>query len=116
MLILVAGVTLVAYLLGADLADEQRNVLTIGMCTRNLGAALAPAAAIDPDRRVIVMIVIAVPIMLVVAAVTVRLLARVQLPVRDSGTARGECRNRIAGPNAPVRPSGDAPHAPAAKG
>jgi BASS family bile acid:Na+ symporter len=116
MLVFVGGVTLVAYLLGADLADEQRNVLTIGMCTRNLGAALAPAAAIDPDRRVIVMIVIAIPIMLVVAAVTIRMLARVQSPIRGSGAARAECRNRIAGPNAPVRPSGDAPHAPAAKG
>jgi len=115
MLIFVAGVTLVAYLLGADLADEQRSVLTIGMCTRNLGAALAPAAAIDPDRRVIVMIVIAVPIMLVVAAVTVRMLARAQPPVRDRVAADG-CRNRIADANAQVRPSGDAPHAPAAKG
>ncbi len=115
MLMFVAGVTLVAYLLGADLPDEQRNVLTIGMCTRSLGAALAPAAAIDPDRRVIVMIVISVPIILVVAAVTVRMLGRTQPPVRDTGTA-DECRNRIAGANAQVRPSGDAPHAPAAKG
>ena len=115
MLIFVTGVTLVAYLLGADLPDEQRNVLTIGMCTRSLGAALAPAAAIDPDRRVIVMIVISVPIVLIVAAVTVRMLARAQPLLRDSGAA-DECRNRIAGPNAQVRPSGDAPHAPGAKG
>ena len=116
MLIFVGCVTLVAYLLAADLADEQRSALTIGMCTRNLGAALAPAAVIDPDQRVIVMIVMAVPIMLGVAAVTLRMLARWQPPVRDAGAAGDECRNRIAGANAQVRPSGDTPHAPAAKG
>jgi BASS family bile acid:Na+ symporter len=75
MLVFVGIVTLVSHLCGAGLAEAQRKALTIGMCTRNLGAALAPAAVIDPDRRVIVMIVIAVPVTLVVGALTARRLA-----------------------------------------
>ena len=90
MLIFIGVVTLVAHLLGADLANEQRSVLTIGMCTRNLGAALAPAAVIDPDQRVIVMIAIAVPVMLVLATVTARTLARRQS--RCSRHRRGRWR------------------------
>ena len=89
MLIFLGVVTLIAHLLGADLANEQRSVLTIGMCTRNLGAALAPAAVIDPDPRVIVMIAIAVPLMLVLAAMTARTLARRQLGARDIDAAGG---------------------------
>jgi BASS family bile acid:Na+ symporter len=38
----VALVTVVADLAGAVLSASQRNVLTVGMATRNIGAALAP--------------------------------------------------------------------------
>jgi BASS family bile acid:Na+ symporter len=67
------GIT--AHAAGAGLAEEQRSVLTIGSCTRNLGAALAPLAAIAADRRTIVMIVISAPATLVVSAAAARWIA-----------------------------------------
>jgi BASS family bile acid:Na+ symporter len=73
--IFVAGLTLLVHQLGAVLPDAQRSVLTIGLSTRNLGAALAPLAAIEPDPRAIVMVAIAVPVTLAAAAVAVRVLA-----------------------------------------
>jgi len=75
-LIFVAAVTLIADLAGAALGAPQRNVLTVGMSTRNIGAALAPLAAIEPDPRAVVMIAIAVPLTLGAAAVAARLLAQ----------------------------------------
>jgi len=74
--VFVAVVTVVAHLAGAALSAPQRVVVTVGMSTRNIGAALAPLAAIERDPRAIVMIAIAVPVTLVAAAVTARLLAR----------------------------------------
>jgi BASS family bile acid:Na+ symporter len=71
-----AIVTVLTHLCGAPLPDAQRNALTIGMCTRNLGAALAPAAVISSDPDVIVMIAIAVPVTVVMAAGVARVLAR----------------------------------------
>jgi len=73
-LLFVAAVTLVADLAGAALGAPQRNVLTVGMSTRNIGAALAPLSAIEPDPRAVVMIAIAVPVTLGAAAVAARLL------------------------------------------
>jgi bile acid:Na+ symporter, BASS family len=87
-------VTIAADRLGAGLPDAQRSVLTIGLCTRNLGAALAPLAAIDRDPRAVVMIAIAIPVTLAASAFAARRLAR---------------RIRIGGPRAAVRPSAEAP-------
>ena len=75
-LMFVAAVTLLTDLAGAGLGAPQRNVLTVGMSTRNIGAALAPLAAIEPDPRAVVMIAIAVPLTLGAAAVAARLLAQ----------------------------------------
>lgn len=75
-LLFVAVVTLVSDLAGAALGATQRNVLTVGMSTRNIGAALAPLSAIEPDARAVVMIAIAVPMTLAAAAVAARLLAQ----------------------------------------
>jgi len=48
--------------LSFSLPEAQRSVLTLGISTRNLGAALAPLFAIpDIDQRAIVMVVIGVP-------------------------------------------------------
>jgi len=74
--VFVGGVTAVAHLLGANLPDERRRVLTIGICTRNLGAALAPLGAVESDPRAVVMIVMAVPVMLVMSALVTRWLVR----------------------------------------
>jgi BASS family bile acid:Na+ symporter len=75
-LLFVGGVTVAAHLIGAGLADEERSVLTIGICTRNLGAALAPLANLDTDPRAVVMIAIGAPVTLVLSALTARWLAR----------------------------------------
>jgi BASS family bile acid:Na+ symporter len=45
------------YLLGFGLPQGQKIVLSLGMCTRNIGAALAPLFAVpDVDQRAIVMV------------------------------------------------------------
>jgi BASS family bile acid:Na+ symporter len=76
----VAVVTVVAHWMGVGLADEHRSVLTVGVCTRNLGAALAPLAAIDPDPRTIVMIAVAAPVTVALSALTARWLAHGRAP------------------------------------
>lgn len=75
LLLFLVAVTVVTDLAGSALPSTHRSALTIGMCTRNLGAALAPAAVIDPDPRVIVMIVIAAPATLAVGVAAARMLA-----------------------------------------
>jgi bile acid:Na+ symporter, BASS family len=71
-----AAVTATTYLFGSALPHGQRSVLTLGLCTRNLGAALAPLTAIDHDPRAMVMIVIAVPVTIGVSLAAARWLAR----------------------------------------
>jgi BASS family bile acid:Na+ symporter len=68
----VATVTLAAHLAGAALPPGAQPVLTLGMCSRNLAAALAPLAQIEPDPRAMVMIAIAVPITLAASIVAAR--------------------------------------------
>jgi bile acid:Na+ symporter, BASS family len=70
-----AAVTATTYLFGFALAHARRSVLTLGLCTRNLGAALAPLTAIDHDPRAMVMIVIAVPVTIGVSLAAARWLA-----------------------------------------
>ena len=50
---------------GCGLKPEQKSVLTIGMCTRNIGAAIAPLMAIKADSRSIVMVTLGIPVTLV---------------------------------------------------
>jgi len=79
--VFVAVVTVLAHLAGAGLSAPQRGVVTVGMATRNIGAALAPLAAIESDPRAMVMIAIAVPVTAAAAALTARVLAsRVPVP------------------------------------
>jgi len=80
--VFLAVITVATHLLGAGLADEQRTVLTLGVSTRNLGAALAPLAVSNYDQRAIVVIAIAGPLALIVAAVTARWLERRGRPRR----------------------------------
>jgi BASS family bile acid:Na+ symporter len=69
--------TLMAYRSGGGLAQRERSVLGLGMCTRNLGAALAPLLAMDaPDERAVVAVVLALPVQLVCAVVAARVFAR----------------------------------------
>ena len=71
-----AGMTVVSYQLGFGLKKEQRSILALGMGTRNIAAVFAVLMAIpNPDSRLVVMIVLAVPISVIVAFVAARLFA-----------------------------------------
>ena len=83
----IGAVTITAYQLGAGLIPEQRSVLTLGVCTRNLGAALAPLATVDSDPRAMVMIAIAAPVTIVLSAGAARWLARRSRPAAQPSTA-----------------------------
>ena len=53
-----------SYWLGFGLQHDQKIVLSVGMATRNLGAALAPLfSTAEIDQRAIVMVVLGLPIM-----------------------------------------------------
>lgn len=65
-LVFAVGVTVGAYVLSAGLKPEQRSVVSLGVCTRNLGAALAPLFAVSSDPRTTVMVAMGVPITLLV--------------------------------------------------
>jgi BASS family bile acid:Na+ symporter len=58
------GLVVGAYALSAGMPASQRSVLSLGACTRNLGAALAPLLVTPPDPRTMVMVALAVPITL----------------------------------------------------
>jgi BASS family bile acid:Na+ symporter len=65
--------TTVSYWLGFGLPNDRRIVLSAGMATRNLGAALAPLFSLpDVDQRAIVMVVLGLPVMVVFARLSVR--------------------------------------------
>lgn len=67
-----------AYGLGFGLPHGQKSVLALGVCTRNIGAALAPLFAVaGTDKRAIVMCVLATFICLFVGIGGARLLARI---------------------------------------
>lgn len=54
--------TIGPYVLGFGLLPRQKSVISLGMATRNLGAAFAPLFAIPlVDRRAIVMVALGVP-------------------------------------------------------
>jgi bile acid:Na+ symporter, BASS family len=59
-----------SYWLSFGLKQEQRMIISMGMCTRNLGAALAPLFALTAvDERAIVMVMIGLPFMIIFAMV-----------------------------------------------
>ncbi len=72
-----AVVTVGSYLLAFGLPQDQKSVLSLGVCTRNLGAAFAPLlTAAGVDDRAIVMVALGVPIQIVIAFVAARVFAR----------------------------------------
>ncbi|HQR44424.1 MAG TPA: bile acid:sodium symporter [Thermoanaerobaculia bacterium] len=60
-LLFFGAATVLPYLLGFGLPRDQKTVLSLGMATRNLGAAFAPLFAVPGvDRRSIVMVALGV--------------------------------------------------------
>lgn len=67
------GITALAYLAGTGLPPNRRSVLTLAICTRNVGAAMAPVLATPGmDQRTVVMVVLSVPMQLLFAFATAR--------------------------------------------
>jgi BASS family bile acid:Na+ symporter len=66
-------VSIAPYVFSFGLKREEKVVLTLGLTTRNLGAALAPLYAIASiDERAVVMVVLGVPLQLIFAALAAR--------------------------------------------
>lgn len=66
-------VTAVSYWMGLGLPNDRRIVLSAGLATRNLGAALAPLFALpEVDQRAIVMVILGLPLMVVFAKLSIR--------------------------------------------
>jgi BASS family bile acid:Na+ symporter len=72
LVLFVGVVTLATARLGFGLKHGQRSVLTIGMCTRNLGAAIAPLMTIKADSRSVVMVALGIPVTLIFAFLAAR--------------------------------------------
>jgi BASS family bile acid:Na+ symporter len=77
-----------AYGLGFGLPHAQKSVLALGVCTRNIGAALAPLFAVaGTDKRAIVMCVLATFIAIITGFAGARVLARFA-PAGEPATAQ----------------------------
>jgi BASS family bile acid:Na+ symporter len=77
-----------SYWLSPGLKAGQKCVLSLGMSTRNLGAAFAPFLAIPHvDQQAMVMVAIAIPIQLFVASFAARQFARRTLTRRNAPAA-----------------------------
>lgn len=87
-LLFAVGSVIGAYMLGARLPAAQRRTLTLGVCTRNLGAAMAPLLEVESDPRTTVMVALAVPITLLVAFVSARWLDSRRNSVEDTALGR----------------------------
>jgi bile acid:Na+ symporter, BASS family len=76
-LIFFCCVTTLPHLLGFGLRNEQKIVLSTGMATRNLGAAVAPLlSAPAMDQRATVMVVLSLPVMTLFALAAARIFGR----------------------------------------
>jgi BASS family bile acid:Na+ symporter len=70
------GMALVSYMVGFGLRQNQRSIMALGMGTRNIAAAFAALMAIaNPDPRLVVMILLAVPLSGIVAFIGALLFA-----------------------------------------
>ena len=70
-------VSVTPYVLSFGLKREEKVVLTLGLVTRNLGAAMAPLYAVAAiDERAIVMVVLGIPLQLIFAALAAKWFAR----------------------------------------
>jgi BASS family bile acid:Na+ symporter len=72
LVLFVGMITLGTHKLGFGLKQRQKSVLTIGMCTRNIGAAIAPLMAIKADSRSIVMVALGIPVTLIFSFLAAR--------------------------------------------
>jgi bile acid:Na+ symporter, BASS family len=70
-------VTFLPYWLGFGMPHGQKIIVSVGMATRNIGAALAPLFTVaGVDQRAIVMVVLGFPMMVVFALAATKLFGR----------------------------------------
>ncbi len=72
LILFVGGVTLATDRLGFGLKQGQKTVLTIGMCTRNVGAAIVPLLTSKADSRSVVMVALGIPVTLIFSFLAAR--------------------------------------------
>ena len=66
-----------SYALSYGLPNDRKSVLSLGVCTRNLGAAFAPLFAVaGTDERAIVMVALGVPLQTIAAFIAASIFAR----------------------------------------
>jgi len=76
-LIFFTVLTTLTYRLAFGMPYEQKIVLSVGMTTRNIGAAMAPLLMVpDMDQRALIMVVLGLPLMVIFALLGVRLFGR----------------------------------------
>ena len=70
-------VAIATYASAVRLPNSQRNILTLGLCTRNVGATFAPLVAVPgTDARAIAMVALAVPLTVACALLFATVLTR----------------------------------------
>jgi BASS family bile acid:Na+ symporter len=69
-------ITAASYALGFGMPPRQKSVMSLGLCTRNCGTALAPLfIAADVDQSAIVMVSLGIPMMFISALIAARVFA-----------------------------------------
>jgi bile acid:Na+ symporter, BASS family len=70
------GMALMSYRVGFGLKQEQRSVMSLGMCTRNIAAVFVAYLAIpNPDPGLFVMIALVVPLTVIISFIAARIFA-----------------------------------------
>jgi BASS family bile acid:Na+ symporter len=82
-------ITVASYALGFGMPPRQKSVLSLGICTRNCGSALAPLFVVQGvDQSAIVMVSLGIPMMFGFAAIAARVFAaRAGQPLSEKSVA-----------------------------
>jgi BASS family bile acid:Na+ symporter len=74
--VFLAVITAGSYALGVGMPPGQKSVVSLGICTRNCGSALAPLfVAPDVDQSAIVMVSLGIPMMVAASLIAARVFA-----------------------------------------
>lgn len=86
--------TAASYGLSFGLPHGQKSVLSLGMATRNIGAALAPLFAVpEADQRAIVMVALGVPMQTIFSLLASRWLSRRAFPGESAAKRTHETKS-----------------------
>jgi BASS family bile acid:Na+ symporter len=72
-LIFFTVITAASYAFGFGMPARQKSILSLGICTRNCGSALAPLFVVpDADQNAIVMVSLGIPMMMIFSLIAAR--------------------------------------------